>query len=202
MYDQTSLPAFGWSTYLFTVTATNTSMVLQFGFRNDPSFFGLDDISVTPLCAGLTFDTLTLGTVPAGYGGLNWNNFAVLNGVIYGENPSGYHAGMVSISNVVYNIGGSAASITSANPFNLYSAYLTAAWNDNLQVEAKGYTNGVLIYDNTYTLSATNPILINFNYDGVTEVDFTLPAAQWTPATWQRRHLVRHGYGSPPPVLA
>jgi len=173
--DQTSLPILGWSNYTFTVTATNTSMVLQFGFRNDPSFFGLDDISVTPLCAGLMFDTLGVFVmVPNGYGGLNWNNFETLDGITYSGNPSGYLAGMVSISNVVFNADpGSPSSITSANPFNLFSAYLTAAWNDNLQLEAKGYTNGVLIYDNTYTLSATNPTLINFNFLGVTEVDFT-----------------------------
>jgi len=173
LYDQTNLLAFGWSNYVFAVTATNTSMVLQFGFRNDPDWFGFDDISVTPLCAGLTFDTLSAGAVPAGYGGLNWNNFIVIDGVHYSGNPSGYAAGVVSTNNVVYNGFGTAASITSANPFNLFSAYLTAAWNDNLQVEAQGYTNGVLIYDNTYTLSATNPTLINFNYLGVTEVDFT-----------------------------
>ena len=170
LYDQTSIPILGWSNYTFAVTATTTSTVLQFGFRNDPNWFGLDDISVTPLCAGLTFDTLALAPVPAGYGGLNWNNFTVHNGV---GQPNGYGAGMVSISNDVYNVGGTAASITSANPFNLFSAYLTAAWNDNLQLEAKGYTNGVLIYDNTYTLSATNPTLINFNFLGVMEVDFT-----------------------------
>ena len=58
LYDQSSIPILGWSNYTFAVTATNTSMVLQFGFRNDPYCFGLDDISVTPLCTGLTFDTL------------------------------------------------------------------------------------------------------------------------------------------------
>jgi len=168
--DQTNLPAFGWSNYVFAVTATNTSMVLQFGFYNNPSYFGLDDISVTPLCAGLTFDTLAVAAVPAGYGGLNWNNFTVLDGVHYPHNPSGYGAGVVSTNNVAWSTGG--ASITNANPFNLFSAYLTAAWSDNLQVETKGYANGVLIYDNTYTLNVTNPTLVNFNYLGVTEVDF------------------------------
>jgi hypothetical protein len=168
LYDQFNLPVFGWSNYVFAVTATNTSMVLQFGFRNDPVYFGFDDISVTPLCAGLTFDTFGAEAVPAGYGGLTWSNFIVLDGVHYVSNPSGYAAGVVSTNNVVYNGFGSAASITNANPFNLFSAYLTAAWNDNLQVETKGYANGVLIYDNTYILSATNPTLINFNYLGVT----------------------------------
>ena len=54
----------------------------------------------------------------------------------------------------------------------LLSAYLTAAWNDNLRVELKGYNGARLIYDNTYTLSATAPTLITFNYVGVTSVQF------------------------------
>ena len=38
----------GWTAFNYIVTATGTSTVLQFGFRNDPYNFGLDDISVTP----------------------------------------------------------------------------------------------------------------------------------------------------------
>ena len=33
----------------FTVTATQSSTLLDFGFRNDPSYFGFDDVSVVPL---------------------------------------------------------------------------------------------------------------------------------------------------------
>jgi len=39
---------FGWTKFNFIVTATGTGTVLQFGFRNDPDYFGLDDISVVP----------------------------------------------------------------------------------------------------------------------------------------------------------
>jgi hypothetical protein len=171
--DQTSLPAFDWTNYVFAVTATNTSMVLQFGFRNDPSFFALDDVSVTPICTGLTFDAFAnFAVVTNGYGGLNWTNFNAINAVTV-VTPSGYPIDMVSSNNVAFNNNQSSpATIASANPFNLFSAYLSAAWNDNLQFEAKGYTNGVLVYDNTYILSPTNRTLINFNYLGVTEVDF------------------------------
>jgi hypothetical protein len=60
----------------------------------------------------------------------------------------------------------------SPNPFDLHSGYLTAAWNDNLQLRVVGYNSGTLIYDQTYTLQATAPTLINFDFLGVTEVDF------------------------------
>jgi hypothetical protein len=171
IYDQTNLPVFGWSNFVFAVTANSTNTAFQFGFRNDPSSFSLDDVNVTPLCIGLTFDTLPAGAVPNGYGGLNWNNFSVLDGVHYINNPSGYGAGVVSTNNVAWSVG--TASITNDTPFNLFSAYLTSAWSDNLQLETKGYANGVLIYDTTNFLNVTGPTLINFNYLGVTEVDFT-----------------------------
>jgi subtilase family serine protease len=46
--DQTNLPALGWTNiHLVVVAATNTSL-LQFGFRNDPTYFGFDDVSVSP----------------------------------------------------------------------------------------------------------------------------------------------------------
>jgi alpha-tubulin suppressor-like RCC1 family protein len=46
LFDETNLPATGWTNLQFKVTATNSSAVLQFGFRNDNSYFGLDDVSV------------------------------------------------------------------------------------------------------------------------------------------------------------
>ena len=120
----------------------------------------------------LTFDDLPDSNypVPAGYGGLTWSNFNYLTGLDWPV--SGYGPGTVSPSNVVFNPYGAPASIISSTQFHFVSAYLTAAWNDNLRVEARGYVGATLTYDTTHTLSATAPTLINFNYDGVTKVDF------------------------------
>jgi len=41
--------SFGWTNFQFIVTGTGANTVLQFEAENDPSYFGLDDISVTPL---------------------------------------------------------------------------------------------------------------------------------------------------------
>jgi hypothetical protein len=49
LLDKTNLGAFGWTNLQFTVTATGTSTVLQFGIRNDNAYFGLDDIGVVPM---------------------------------------------------------------------------------------------------------------------------------------------------------
>ena len=39
----------GWTNMHFLVTATAASTVLKFGFRNDTSYFGLDDVFVQPV---------------------------------------------------------------------------------------------------------------------------------------------------------
>jgi hypothetical protein len=107
------------------------------------------------------------------YGGLQWGNFYVFDvtdSLHY--QTSGYPHALVSPRNVAFNWFGNPAQVSSTTPFDLNSAYLTAAWNDGLQVEVKGFTGASLAYDHTYTLNTTGPSLINFNYLGVTEVDF------------------------------
>ena len=53
LFDATNLPAIGWTNLQFLVSATGKSTVLEFGFRNDPSYLGLDDVSVLPAQAGI-----------------------------------------------------------------------------------------------------------------------------------------------------
>jgi len=67
-FSQPSIPAGDWSSLSFTEVAAASSTVLQFGFRNDPGFLGLDDVSVIsdpPLYLLGSGDTLTrAGTDP------------------------------------------------------------------------------------------------------------------------------------------
>ncbi len=46
LFDQADLGQFGWTNFQYVVTTDTQSSTLQFGFRNDPSAFALDDISV------------------------------------------------------------------------------------------------------------------------------------------------------------
>jgi subtilase family serine protease len=72
IFNQTYAAAFGWTNILLRVAATGTSTVLQFQARNDPYWFGLDDIAVTPI------PTPTLQTI-AGSGStfqFTWNALA------------------------------------------------------------------------------------------------------------------------------
>ncbi len=131
----------------------------------------------------LTFDDLEPGldyaAITNGYGGLQWNNFQVLNGSLRPA-TEGYRAGVVSPPNVAFNGGGDPASIRGRSPFDLKSAYLTAAHFDGVQIGVHGWAGTTLAYSNAYTLNKTGPTLIHFNYVGVTEVRFTPSVhSQW-----------------------
>jgi len=267
LFDQTNLPGVGWSNYQFAVTATASNTTVEFGFRDDSSFFGLDNVSLEPLLnsagppvitaqpasqtyttlgaaasltvgaqgqtplfyqwesnnvpiAGATNGTLSftnvgihragtynvivsnsLGTVtssnavltivsgvlsqltfddlsgtnlqvPNGYAGLSWSNFDYMDTASSAPNPSGFLAGTVSQPNIAYNNYGTAASISNGTAFSVLSAWLTAAWNNNLRLEVRGYASNALVYDEGFTLSATNPTLLNFNCVNVTNIEF------------------------------
>ena len=45
----TNLPAASWTSFQFNATASATNSVLTIGFRDDPSYMGLDDVAVYPI---------------------------------------------------------------------------------------------------------------------------------------------------------
>lgn len=49
LYALTNLSAFSWTNLTYVVTATSTSSTLQFAAENDQDYFGLDDVSLTPI---------------------------------------------------------------------------------------------------------------------------------------------------------
>jgi hypothetical protein len=63
IYSTNNLPAFGnnpaiaWRNLQFTVTATASTTVLQFGFRDEPTALGLDDVSVVQI-SGFPFTAI------------------------------------------------------------------------------------------------------------------------------------------------
>ena len=68
LYDQVNVGATGWTNLQFFATAAGTNTVLEFGLRNDPSYFGLDDIVVYPVTPPqLQTMTLTNGTISFGW---------------------------------------------------------------------------------------------------------------------------------------
>jgi hypothetical protein len=145
-------------------------------FRNDT--VGSRRLRAFTLQVGLwsaTFDDLGSkgnGRVPPGYAGLDWSNFYFLNAVETTDSPSGYQNGMISPPNVIYNGGGNSARIIGVTPFDLLSAYVTAAWRDNLTLKVTGWDGSVASFTITTNLSTTTPTLVRFNFFGVDRVDF------------------------------
>jgi hypothetical protein len=135
-----------------------------------------DDLPTTPPGPGQA----GVGFLPNGYGGLDWGNFNVIDGLAV--DPSyGYYTGVVSPSNVAFNVNGFPASISiDSGLFDLDSAYLTAALNLDtpLDIEVQGFDGATMLYDNTYTVNNSGPTLIDFNYEGVNSVTFTTSPAQ------------------------
>lgn len=126
--------------------------------------------------ATLTFEKFSPGMghfpIPAGYGGLTWRNFEVLNA----QNTDfrgGYRAGIVSPNNVIFNAYGDPAAIECAHPFRFESAFITAAGTDGLQLTVKGFAAGMVLYNQTYVLSRDRSTFIEFNFDGVDRVEFS-----------------------------
>ncbi|OHA18244.1 MAG: hypothetical protein A2664_02130 [Candidatus Taylorbacteria bacterium RIFCSPHIGHO2_01_FULL_46_22b] len=111
--------------------------------------------------------------IPTSYGGLNWSGFRYTTTADYSTIPSGRSVAATSLPNAIfYDAVISPHAISSLENFDLISAKLTSVWKDNLQVNARGYSDGVLKYNNTYTLSATTPVQIDFNFTGINRVEF------------------------------
>lgn len=122
----------------------------------------------------LTFDDLpvteSLGTIPNEYGGLNWNSISYRNGSSLPG--SGYDIGSVSGDYAAFNDFGEAASISSVNPFNFIGAYLTGAWNDNLNITVVGLLGGVTQFSQTVVVRQGSATWFNFNYTAIDELQF------------------------------
>lgn len=79
----------------------------------------------------LTFDDVQMelwsAPVPAGYGGLTWDNFYVADSNYPPIINSGYRKGAVTFPNVAYNGSANPATISRAAPFDFIEGYFTSA---------------------------------------------------------------------------
>jgi hypothetical protein len=128
----------------------------------------------------VTFDNLSSSfggaRIPNGYQSLNWSNFDTLDSILRSNQLgylNGYNYGMITPSNVAFNAQGTSAEIdATATNFNFLSAYLTGAWNSNLNIQVQGFHAGNLLYDQTVVASATSATLFTFNYLNVDRLFF------------------------------
>ena len=148
-------------------------------------------IGASPVQAGLiTFDDLSdngFGTpIANGYQGLNWANFQVQNTTLFTLffGPNGAINGTVSPPNVAFNGFGDLAVLGVSPPstFILNSLFLTAYWNDGLNVEIEGFSGGLggtLLHDVTETINITSPTFVSLNWTGIDTVSFFASGVNW-----------------------
>jgi subtilisin family serine protease len=123
----------------------------------------------------LTFDDIgNIGVsapIPSNYAGLNWSSdFYYLNSSSYPN--TGYDYGTISGNYVAFNAFANPVSV-SGDVFDFNSAYLTAAWKDDLDVEVTGYFNNVEKYSQTIEIDQTAPTLFEFDFTDIDRLDFT-----------------------------
>ncbi|MEI7534134.1 MAG: immunoglobulin domain-containing protein [Verrucomicrobiae bacterium] len=175
--------ALGWTKFNFIVAAAVTNTVLQFGFRNDPDYFGLDDISVTPVFAptistqptnltvlsggSAVFSATVAGTTNLVYrwrkGGTNLANGAGISGATTTNlslttvttNSTGNYT--LYVTNAYGSITSSIAALTVVLPAAIASSTVT-----NRTVECGKNTNTF-----TVTASGTAPLSIRWSTNGV-----------------------------------
>ena len=106
LYSVLNPAAFSWTNLQFIVTATGTNSTLQIQAENDPDYFGLDDVSVTPIPAPV-FQSLAVSA----------RNFQL-----------GYYTATGMVYQVQYN-----TNLTQSNWFNLGSSFTAANYIFNIQ---------------------------------------------------------------------
>ena len=125
----------------------------------------------------ITFDDITNSTtagasVPNGYNGLNWGNFAVLDGDTFFNPRTGYKAGLVSHPYLAFDPW--AADMNVANPngtFTVNSFYSCAVWYDgDVTLRITGSKSGTALHTKSYLLSSVNKTLIELNWSDVDSV--------------------------------
>ena len=123
--------------------------------------------------------------IPNGYQGLTWSTyFWVLDTTSY-QNwypSSGYENGTVSQDNVAFNFAENDVSFSSATPFTLNSFYLTAAWQNQLNVQIDASLGGTSVYSMLWQVGTSGPTsfispnvladLVTFHSEGGTDAGF------------------------------
>ncbi|MCH7342723.1 PEP-CTERM sorting domain-containing protein [Pelomonas sp. CA6] len=137
----------------------------------------------------LTFDDLPptdpskleSGAIPNGYGNLSWSDaFQYVRGNTIPN--SGYQKGLVSGEYVAFNSAGAEVSFGRMSGFELNSAYFTSAWYADQEVTVRGYIgeNREAAYTKVFHISNTAPLLVDFDWKGISRVRITPTNAGFT----------------------
>lgn len=128
--------------------------------------------------AQLNFDDITAAPFAhvSNYGGLNFTNAHVNNPIGWFGSPAvagGFYTARSSGTHVMANTGGWALTMSGPSAFNLAGGNFAAAWMTGLNLNAAGYLNGNLVYNQNYSLNWNTAQYLGLNMYNVDAVVFT-----------------------------
>jgi hypothetical protein len=120
--------------------------------------------------------------IPDNYYGLNWDHIYVVDSISYSY-PSGYRNGLVSGRYVAWGIGeagdehdhesfASVITVTNPDTFDFIGVYLTAGWNDDLNISVEGSLEGALLYSQSVVVDPFGPTWFDFDFINIDHLRF------------------------------
>lgn len=139
-------------------------------------FFSLGLCSATQATV-INFDDLPAADadiIQEGYGGFNWgDNFMTSVAYIHKNTlpGTGFATGVVSGNYAAFNNFATTSTIT-GELFDFNGAYLTAAWNEGLQIEVTGFLNNLSLFSKTVTVGTQQAQWFDFDFTGINQLSF------------------------------
>lgn len=128
--------------------------------------------AISTQAAVITFDDLPateLDAVPDGYQGFNWGASHMVNVNYFHKDllpDTGFENGVVSGDYAAFNFLATTSTIT-GDQFDFNGAYLTAGWNDGLNIEVIGFLNNALLFTQTVVVNTSAAQWFDFNFVGI-----------------------------------
>jgi hypothetical protein len=134
-------------------------------------------LSTTANATVITFDDLPAteaDAIHSGYQGFNWGDEFWTSVAYIHKNTlpgTGFENGVVSGNYAAFNNFATTSTI-SGDIFNFNGSYLTAAWNDGLNIEVSGFLNNLLLFTQTVIVNTHTAQWFDFNYTGINKLSF------------------------------
>ncbi|WP_331345184.1 hypothetical protein [Cellvibrio sp. UBA7661] len=128
--------------------------------------------AATTQAAVITFDDLPateLDAIPTGYRGFNWGASHMVNVNYFHKDlipGTGFENGVVSGDYAAFNFLATTSTIT-GDIFDFNGAYLTAGWNDGLNIEVTGFLNNLALFTKTVVVSTQQAQWFDFSFVGI-----------------------------------
>lgn len=137
---------------------------------------GIGSVASTQ-AAVITFDDLPaaeMDAIPDGYHGLTWGQSFLTNVSYVNKNTfpgTGFENGVVSGDYAAFNFLAT-TSVISGSIFDFNGAYLTAAWNDGLNIEVTGFLNNLATFTKTIVVNTQQAQWFSFDFTGINSLSF------------------------------